>query len=388
MSAVPPAFDHDQPPAGEGERLPKAAFAFYLWWVPRRSSPRRPYVVQISHEGTGWIAFAILAVRAARNSSSLSPRRGGSSEGTLSYHTTAVFLLPAALLLAPPLAALIPIAQHVPEWLKKRQPWYIGTFNIFNYTLTILATLAVNRWVLGLDGLIPNANLRIATGALLACVVYVLVNHSLLSTMFRLGAVSPSRVRSFHRRGAPPSSCSRRSASPSRPSGTRSLADPARARAARRDQPLARGAGPQDGGAHRPEDRPLQRTTLRHRARRRANARAAFRPAAVGDDGRPRPAARHQQQLRPSRGRRGPARDCRCLPRGAAPLRRACALRRRGVLDLAPRDDRNKRSRSQNGSAGHSPSAGSRSRHPASRSRRPSPSASPDSPPMGQAPTS
>jgi diguanylate cyclase (GGDEF)-like protein/putative nucleotidyltransferase with HDIG domain len=190
MNAVPTVFDHDQPPLPRepGERLPKAALAFYLVVGAAAIAAAGPFVTQLSHEGTGWIAFAILATGAALAQLFVvvAPRRGGSSEGTLSYHTTAVFLLPAALLLAPPLAALIPIAQHLPEWLKKRQPWYIGSFNIFNYTLTILATLAVNRWVLGLH-LIPNMNLRVATGALLACIVYVLVNHSLLATMVRLG---------------------------------------------------------------------------------------------------------------------------------------------------------------------------------------------------------
>ena len=117
----------------------------------------------------------------------MTPRRGRNSEGTLSYHTTGVFLLPAALLLAPPLAVLVPIVQHVPEWLKKRQPWYIGTFNIFNYTLTILAALAVDRWVLARHSLLPNANLRIAIAGLVACIVYVVVNHALLAAMFRLG---------------------------------------------------------------------------------------------------------------------------------------------------------------------------------------------------------
>ena len=117
----------------------------------------------------------------------MTPRRGRNSEGTLSYHTTGVFLLPAAILLAPPLAVLVPIVQHVPEWLKKRQPWYIGTFNIFNYTLTILAALAVDRWVLARHSLLPNANMRIAIAGLAACIVYVLVNHAILAAMFRLG---------------------------------------------------------------------------------------------------------------------------------------------------------------------------------------------------------
>ena len=191
MNAVPTAFELDEPPLSEGssDGLPKAAFAFYLLVGAAAIAAAGPFVARISHERNGWFTFLALAAGAAfaQLFVVMTTRRGGSSRGTLSYHTTAVFLLPAALLLAPPLAALVPIAQHVPEWLKKRHPWYIGTFNIFNYTLTILGTLAVDRWVLARHGLIPNANLRIAIAALAACVVYVLVNHLLLAAMFRLG---------------------------------------------------------------------------------------------------------------------------------------------------------------------------------------------------------
>jgi diguanylate cyclase (GGDEF)-like protein/putative nucleotidyltransferase with HDIG domain len=191
MSAVPTAFGLGDPPRSEGggEHLPKAAFAFYLLVAAAALAAAGPFVARISHERTGWFAFAFFAAGAALAQLFVvvTPRRGRNSEGTLSYHTTGVFLLPAALLLAPQLAVLVPIVQHVPEWLKKRQPWYIGTFNIFNYTLTILAALGIDRWVLARDGLIPNADLRTATAGLVACIAYVLVNHSLLAAMFRLG---------------------------------------------------------------------------------------------------------------------------------------------------------------------------------------------------------
>ena len=57
------------------------------------------------------------------------------------------------------------------------------------------------------------------------------------------------------------------------------------------------------------------------------------------DHGRPRPAARHQQHLRPSRRRRGAGRDRADLPRAAARVRRSGAVRRRGVRDPVPGDD-------------------------------------------------
>ena len=113
------------------------------------------------------------APRSRSCSSSSRRRRGRHSEGTLSYHTTGVFLLPAALLLAPPLAALVPVVQHLPEWLKKRQPWYVATFNIFNYTLTMLAALGRQPLVARAG----RAHLGRATPAcrrgLAACVAYV-----------------------------------------------------------------------------------------------------------------------------------------------------------------------------------------------------------------------
>src|ERR1041384_319699 len=56
-----------------------------------------------------------------------------------SYHTSIVFLIPAAILLPPELVALMGVVQHIPEWLKVRYPWYIQGFNIANYTLNGLA---------------------------------------------------------------------------------------------------------------------------------------------------------------------------------------------------------------------------------------------------------
>ena len=84
--------------------------------------------------------------------------------------------------------------------------------------------------------------------------------------------------------------------------------------------------------------------------------------------------------LRPPRGRRGAEGHRRGLPRGAAPLRRAGALRRRGVLDPPARRRRpSRRWRSPSGSAARSPSGSSRSRRRASRSARRCRSASPAS---------
>jgi diguanylate cyclase (GGDEF)-like protein/putative nucleotidyltransferase with HDIG domain len=191
MTTVPATLESPQAPPSEAAdaRLPKAAFAFYLIVGAAALAAAGPYLADITQVRHGWLAFFVFATGAAfaQLFVVVAPRRGRNSEGTLSYHTTGVFLLPAALLLAPPLAALVPVVQHLPDWLKKRQPWYIATFNIFNYTLTVLAALAVNRWVLERDGIVSNAHARTALAGVAACGAYVLVNHGLLAAMFRLG---------------------------------------------------------------------------------------------------------------------------------------------------------------------------------------------------------
>ena len=94
-------------------------------------------LVPLSHlkPGThGWPTFLVLASCAAVAQLFVvrTPR-------DQSYHTTIVFLIPAAMLLPPELVALMGVVQHIPEWLKVRYPWYIQGFNIANYTLNGLA---------------------------------------------------------------------------------------------------------------------------------------------------------------------------------------------------------------------------------------------------------
>jgi diguanylate cyclase (GGDEF)-like protein/putative nucleotidyltransferase with HDIG domain len=102
-----------------------------------------------------------------------------------SYHTTAVFLIPAALLLPPDLLVLLPIIQHVPDWLKRRLPFNIQTFNIGNYTLATMGAWAVAHEI---TALAPSANSKVtlALAGVAASVVLVTVNHGLLAQMLRL----------------------------------------------------------------------------------------------------------------------------------------------------------------------------------------------------------
>ena len=111
------------------------------------------------------------------------------------------------------------------------------------------------------------------------------------------------------------------------------MARPVRHRAAAADPQGALGAAAAGRGARRSQDRPLQRALLRVGADGGARPRPALRAAAVADHGRPRPAARDQQHVRPPGGRCGAEGHRGGLPRRAAPLRRTRTLRRRGVLD-------------------------------------------------------
>jgi len=178
MSAVPteyrgaeprPAPEHGEPALSRGAKLYLAAVGIATLvaaFVPlSRLSP---------HTG-GWGTFLVLASCAAVAQLFVvrTPR-------DQSYHTTIVFLIPAALLLPPELVVLVGIVQHVPEWLKVRYPWYIQSFNICNYTLNGLAAWGA-VWLVRDLGLASEPTLALA--GLAACVVFVATNHVLLATM-------------------------------------------------------------------------------------------------------------------------------------------------------------------------------------------------------------
>src|SRR5919198_5662176 len=178
MSAVPTEYrgierrqapEHREPTLSRGAKL-------YLGAVGAATLVAAiPPLSRLSPDTDGWPTFLVLAVCAAIAQLFVvrTPR-------DQSYHTTIVFLIPAALLLPPELVALMGLVQHIPEWLKVRYPWYIQSFNICNYTLNGLAA-----W--GAVDLVRSLNLsrepEMALGGLAACVVFVATNHVLLATM-------------------------------------------------------------------------------------------------------------------------------------------------------------------------------------------------------------
>ncbi|MGE5691338.1 MAG: diguanylate cyclase [Pseudomonadota bacterium] len=130
----------------------------------------------------GWGTFAILGTAAAV--SHVFTVRFQSK--LLSFHTSIVFLLAAALLLPPELVVLIGIVQNIPEWLKERYTWFVQSFNICNFTLNTVGAWAANHLIVT-STLIPNDDARMALGAGAACVVFVFSNHFLLGSMLRIG---------------------------------------------------------------------------------------------------------------------------------------------------------------------------------------------------------
>jgi hypothetical protein len=114
VSAFPTPLEHEViGPAmpGAPKLAPKAGVYFFLVLAATIAATAPP----LSHlkAGTdGWTTFAILALIAATAQLFVvgTPRHQ-------SYHTTIVFLIPAAMLLPPGLVALLGILHALPEWL-------------------------------------------------------------------------------------------------------------------------------------------------------------------------------------------------------------------------------------------------------------------------------
>jgi len=182
MTADSPPTEIPSRPAGSPGGLAWPAWAFLLLIAVTAAS-----LSWVAAAGVGplepreWAAFALIGVGAALAQlfPVVTPR-------DQSYHTTMMVLVPAALLLPAWLLPAIVIAQHVPEWLKVRYPWYIQAFNACNYLVDLFAAAAVARFLLQQDALIANDELRFAVAGLAAAAVLVLLNHVILSLMLRL----------------------------------------------------------------------------------------------------------------------------------------------------------------------------------------------------------
>jgi len=97
-----------------------------------------------------------------------------------SYHLTPGIILAAAILLPPPLVAFVVVAQHIPEWLKERYPWFIQMFNVCNYAV---AALVAGRVFEAMSQAQPNLGVHATrfVAGLVAAVVFVGFQHLLLA---------------------------------------------------------------------------------------------------------------------------------------------------------------------------------------------------------------
>ena len=373
MSAIPldDAFERVSSDGRAPRKLPTVALIYLLAVATVAIGVSLPLLSELKPSSGYWITFVILGTSVA-----LAQLFVVRTPGNKSYHTTGVFLIPAALLLPAELVALIAVVQHLPDWLRNRTAWYIQSFNIFNYTLATLGAWASAHAILDADELIANNDVRFALAGLAASVCFVGLNSALIAPMLHLG-----RGQSMRPLLLPALLHGARLRRPRRRRGdvldVQPVADPVRDRPAAAHSPSPVRAAAPGGGARGSQDRALQRTSLLGRADGRARPRATLRAPDVADHGRPRPAARDQQHLRPPRRRCRSQGHRRRLPRRATSLRRAGAVRRRGVQHPAARDAARggARDRGAHPACGRRAS-GSTSRPRASRSARPSRSAS------------
>src|SRR5215212_2631548 len=147
MSAIPSSIAHDVEAVGADvpKLAPRAAGYFFVVAAVTLAAAV-PLLSRLSPHTPGWTTFVILGTIAAVAQLFVvrTPRNQ-------SYHTTIVFLIPAAMLLPPELVVLMGVVQHIPEWLKNRSAWYIEIFNICNWTLAILAAYASFHGILHLS---------------------------------------------------------------------------------------------------------------------------------------------------------------------------------------------------------------------------------------------
>jgi diguanylate cyclase (GGDEF)-like protein/putative nucleotidyltransferase with HDIG domain len=180
VSAVPSPIARDvADTAGPGAPKLGLRATFYFSLVAAAAgSVALPLVARLTPATDGWTTFVILGAIAAvaQLFVVVTPRNQ-------SYHTTIVFLIPAAMLLPAELVVLMGVVQHIPEWLKNRNAWYIQTFNICNWTLASLAAWGSFH---GVTMIGSPSDLRYALAGLAAAAAMVAVNHLLMAPMLHL----------------------------------------------------------------------------------------------------------------------------------------------------------------------------------------------------------
>ncbi len=137
-----------------------------------------PLLRGLSFDTPGWTTFILLTLGAG-----VAQLFTVRTQRNYSYHMTGVFLVPAILLLPVPLVALIPVAQRIPDWLRRKGPWTIQSFNVFAYTLAVLAAWGGVHLV---DLLVPNGKAGLALAGVVAALLFVGVQAALAAPMLCL----------------------------------------------------------------------------------------------------------------------------------------------------------------------------------------------------------
>jgi diguanylate cyclase (GGDEF)-like protein/putative nucleotidyltransferase with HDIG domain len=181
MSAIPVEDAIERGAAAERSRkLPPKALAYFLAVAGAAAAVTAPFLSDIDTHTGGWLEFALLATSVA-----IAQFFVVRTPGNKSYHTTGVFLIAAALLVPPALLALIPLIQHIPEWLRSRSTWYVQSFNILVYTIATMGAWGAAEATLRADGLIASDDVRFALAGTAAAIVLVALNSALIAPMIR-----------------------------------------------------------------------------------------------------------------------------------------------------------------------------------------------------------
>ena len=134
MSAIPLEEAIERAGPERSTKLPPKALAYFLVVAAAAVGVTAPFLADLDRHTGDWLEFALLAASVA-----VAQFFVVRTPGNKSYHTTGVFLIAAALLVEPALVALIPLIQHIPEWLRSRGTWYVQSFNILVYTIATMS---------------------------------------------------------------------------------------------------------------------------------------------------------------------------------------------------------------------------------------------------------
>src|SRR5919201_2053820 len=165
--------------AGRPTDLSRATNLYLLLVSLAALAAALPAFAHLDADTRDWLTLLVLGTSAAVSSLFVVPT--GRSHG---FHLALLFIAAAIFLLPPGFVALVPVIQHVPDWVRRRYAWYIRLFNVSNYMFDALAGWLAGRLVLNAP--IAYADLRCALGGLAASIQFGFVNHLLLSLALRI----------------------------------------------------------------------------------------------------------------------------------------------------------------------------------------------------------